>query len=176
MSATPQIRPATEADLPRITAIYSHHVLHGTGTFETEPPTLDQMRQRLQEVYSRDLPWLVAELNGQVAGFAYCNWFRPRAAFRYSAEDSIYLAPEAGGQGLGTLLLGELIRRAEALGIRKLIAVIGDSHNQASRGLHRRHGFIEAGIIRNCGWKHGRWLDIVMVERVLGAGAETLPE
>ena len=131
MSATPQIRPATEADLPRITAIYSHHVLHGTGTFETEPPTLDQMRQRLQE---------------------------------------------AGGQGLGTLLLGELIRQAEALGIRKLIAVIGDSHNQASRGLHRRHGFIEAGIIRNCGWKHGRWLDIVMVERVLGAGAETLPE
>ena len=176
MSATPLIRPATEADIPRITAIYAYHVLHSTGTFESEAPSPEQMRQRIDEVHSRGLPWLVVEIDGQVQGFAYCNWFRPRAAFRYSAEDSIYLAPDAVGQGLGTQLLGELIRQAEALGIRKLMAVIGDSDNHGSRGLHRNFGFSEVGIIRNCGWKHGRWLDIVMVERVLGDGAETLPE
>lgn len=169
------IRPSTDQDVPAITAIYGHHVLHGTGTFETTPPTEADMVTRRLDVLSRGLPYLVAERGGRVLGFAYCQWFKPRPAYRYSAEDSIYLHPDAAGQGLGKELLAELARRAEEVGIRKLIAVIGDSGNAASIGVHRALGFQEVGVIKSCGWKFERWLDIVLMEKALGDGDSTPP-
>lgn len=172
----PLIRPSHDADLPAITAIYAHHVLHGTGTFETTPPNQTDMTGRRADVLAKGLPWLVAEEDGQVLGFAYCQWFKPRPAYRFSAEDSIYLAPEAAGKGLGTLLLNDLIVRAQALGVRKLIAVIGDSANVGSVGVHRKAGFAQVGVLQSCGWKFGRWLDVVLMDKTLGDGDSTSPE
>jgi len=169
------IRPSTEADVPALTAIYGHHVLHGTGTFETTPPTEAEMAGRRADVLGRGLPYLVAEQDGRVVGYAYCQWFKPRPAYRFSAEDSIYLHPEAAGKGLGKQLLAALSAQAEAAGVRKLIAVIGDSANGGSIGVHRALGFTPVGTIANCGWKFGRWLDIVLMEKVLGEGASTPP-
>ncbi len=171
-----QIRPSTDADVPAITAIYAHHVLHGTGTFETTPPTEADMAARRADVLAKGLPYLVIEEAGQVLGFAYCNWFKPRPAYRFSAEDSIYLHPDARGRGLGRLLLGALAEAGEKAGLRKLIAVIGDSGNAGSIGVHRALGFTDAGVIRSCGWKFGRWLDIVLMEKVLGDGDATPPQ
>ena len=170
------IRPSREEDLPAITAIYAHHVLHGTGTFETEAPTETDMRARRADVLGKNLPYLVAEKDGVVLGFAYCNWFKPRPAYRYSAEDSIYLADAARGQGLGTRLLLSLSQAAEAAGVRKLIAVIGDSANAGSVGVHRSQGFTHVGVFKDCGWKFGQWRDVVLMEKVLGEGATTAPE
>jgi len=173
----PLIRPSQEQDIAAVQAIYAHHVLHGTGTFETEPPTEADMAQRRRDVLARDLPWLVAEGDdGRVLGYAYCNWFKPRAAYRFSAEDSIYLHPEAQGQGLGRALLSELERQAQARGVRKLIAVIGDSNNAGSVGVHRACGFTQVGVLRSCGWKFGRWLDVVLMERPLGEADTTPPD
>ena len=169
------IRPSREDDLPAITAIYAHHVLHGTGTFETSPPTHGEMSARRADVLAKGLPYLVAEEAGRVLGFAYCQWFKPRPAYRFSAEDSIYVDPQAIGRGLGAALLRELMARADACGIRKLIAVIGDSANAASIGVHRAAGFTRAGTISACGWKFERWLDIVLMERSVGAGSTTPP-
>lgn len=174
-ASTTCIRPSTDADLEAITAIYAHYVRESTATFEVDPPTLADMRARRAEVLGRGLPWLVVEEDGQVAGYAYCNWFKPRPAYRYSAEDSIYLAPGTQGRGLGLMLLQGLARAAEMAGVRKLIAVIGDSGNAGSIGVHRRVGFTEVGIIRSCGWKFEQWLDIVMMEMPLGAGDTTPP-
>ena len=171
----PTIRPSTDADLPAITAIYGHHVLHGTGTFETTPPTEPEMAARRADVLAKALPWLVIEDGGRVAGYAYCQWFKPRPAYRYSAEDSIYLHPEASGKGLGKLLLTALIDKAEAAGVRKLIAVIGDSANAGSIGVHRALGFQPAGTIASCGWKFERWLDIVLMDKAIGAGDTSPP-
>jgi phosphinothricin acetyltransferase len=169
------IRPSTEQDLPEIAAIYSHHVLHGTGTFETEPPLETEMAARRADVLAKRLPWLVAEQEGKVLGYAYCQWFKPRPAYRYSAEDSIYLHPDAAGQGIGKQLLAALAHQAEAAGIRKLIAVIGDSANASSIGVHRALGFQQVGVIQSCGWKFGKWLDIVLMEKAIGAGDSTPP-
>ncbi len=171
-----QIRPSTDADVPAITAIYAHHVLHGTGTFETTPPTEADMAARRADVLAKGLPYLVVEEAGQVLGFAYCNWFKPRPAYRFSAEDSIYLHPDARGRGLGRRLLGALAEAGEKAGLRKLIAVIGDSGNAGSIGVHRALGCTDAGVIRSCGWKFGRWLDIVLMEKVLGDGDATPPQ
>lgn len=170
------IRPSTDQDIQAIAAIYSHHVLSGTGTFETTPPTEAEMATRRADVLAKGLPYLVAEDGGKVLGFAYCQWFKPRPAYRFSAEDSIYLHPEAAGKGLGRLLLGELVARAEAAGVRKLMAVIGDSANTASVGAHRSLGFTPVGVFKSCGWKFGRWLDIVLMERSVGEGDATPPE
>jgi L-amino acid N-acyltransferase YncA len=171
------IRPSREDDLSAITAIYAHHVLHGTGTFETEPPTLADMTARRADVLSKDLPYLVAQSDaGEVLGFAYCNWFKPRPAYRYSAEDSIYLAENARGQGLGTQLLAALSQAAETVGVRKLIAVIGDSANLGSVGVHRAQGFSHVGVLKDCGWKFGQWRDVVLMDKVLGQGSDTAPE
>jgi len=170
------IRPSEDRDVAAITAIYSHHVLHGTGTFETTPPSESDMVGRRADVLSKGLPYLVAEDNGRVLGFAYCQWFKPRPAYRFSAEDSIYLHPDAAGKGLGKLLLAELARQAEAAGIRKLIAVIGDSANAGSVGVHRTLGFTPVGTFKSCGWKFGKWLDIVLMEKALGKGDTTPPE
>lgn len=172
----PLIRPSRDEDLDAITRIYGHHVLNGTGTFETTPPTVADMAARRADVLGKGLPWLVVEEAGQVLGFAYGNWFKPRPAYRFSVEDSIYLAPEAAGKGLGRALLAELLAAFERAGVRKVMAVIGDSANAGSIGVHTALGFERAGVIASCGWKFGRWLDIVLMQRSLGAGDSTSPE
>lgn len=167
------LRPSTEADLPAIQAIYAHAVEHGTGTFETEVPSVEDMGRRRAEVLSRHLPWLVAERGGQVLGYAYANYFRPRLAYRFCVEDSIYLAPAAQGQGVGRLLLAELIARCEAAGSRQMLAVIGDADNAGSIGVHTALGFQHTGVLKSAGWKFGRWLDVVLMQRTLGPGDST---
>jgi len=171
----PTIRPSQPADLPAITAIYAGHVLGGTGTFEIDPPTQADMAGRREDVLAKGLPYLVLVENGEVLGFAYCNWFNPRPAYRFSAEDSIYLAPAAAGRGLGRALLAELVAQAERVGIRKLIAVIGDSANAGSIGVHRSVGFTSVGTLRSCGWKFNQWLDVVLMEKAIGGGDRSPP-
>jgi len=170
------ISPSRDEDVEAITAIYAHHVLHGTGTFETDPPSAADMAARRADVLSKKLPYLVAERDGEILGFAYCNWFKPRPAYRFSAEDSIYLANSARGQGLGSKLLDALSQAAETVGVRKLIAVIGDSANAGSIGVHRAQGFTHVGVLKDCGWKFGEWRDVVLMEKVLGEGSSTKPE
>lgn len=171
----PFIRPCRDEDVAAVTAIYAHHVLHGTGTFETEPPSEADMAARRADVLGRGLPYLVAEHEGQVLGFAYCNWFKPRPAYRFSAEDSIYVADAARGMGVGRLLLAALSTAAEAAGVRKLLAVIGDSANAGSIGVHRSAGFTDIGVMRSVGWKFGAWRDVVLMEKTLGSGDTTPP-
>jgi phosphinothricin acetyltransferase len=165
-----KIRPSTDADIANITVIYAHHVLHGTGTFETIPPDEKDMAVRRADVLARGLPYLVLEDASGVIGFAYCNWFKPRPAYRFSAEDSIYLAPAAAGKGLGRLMLTELMAQAERCGVRQMLAVIGDSNNKGSIGVHRSCGFEQTGVLRSSGWKFNRWLDVVLMQRSLGLG------
>jgi L-amino acid N-acyltransferase YncA len=165
------IRPSTAADVPFITAIYGHAVLQGTGTFELDAPSPEEMARRREDVLAKNLPWLVAEKAGQVLGYAYANQFRPRPAYRFCLEDSIYLAPEAKGQGVGRVLLAELIAQCEARGARQMLAVIGDSANAASIGVHRACGFEPCGQFSAAGWKFERWLDVMLMQRALGAGA-----
>jgi phosphinothricin acetyltransferase len=171
----PIIRASQSSDIAQITDIYAHHVLHGTGTFEVDPPGTADMHQRREDVLCKGLPYLVAIEGGQILGYAYCNWFKPRPAYRYSAEDSIYLAPKASGSGLGRALLGELSSQAERVGVRKLIAVIGDSANTASIGVHRSVGFADVGVLKSCGWKFDRWLDVVLMDKALGQGNREAP-
>ena len=166
----PLIRPSREDDIAAIADIYGHHVLHSTGTFETEAPGIADMTARRADVLSKGLPYLVVEDDGRIVGFAYGNWFKPRPAYRYSVEDSIYLAPDAHRQGLGRALLAELMAHCETAGIRKVMAIIGDSANTGSIGVHRALGFEQAGIIQSCGWKFGAWRDIVIMQKTLGAG------
>ena len=173
----PIIRPACEQDIAAITAIYRHHVLNSTGTFEVEPPSDGEMSRRRQDVLGKGLPYLVAvDETGQVLGYAYANWFKPRPAYRFSAEDSIYVAESARGQRIGALLLHALCEACQAAGVRKLIAVIGDSDNAASIGVHAGRGFSHAGTLSSVGWKFGRWLDIVMMDKSLGEGDSSCPE
>ncbi len=167
------IRPSTDADIPAITAIYAHHVLHSTGTFETEPPSLADMAARRTDVLSKKLPYLVLQVEGHILGFAYANWFKPRPAYRFSVEDSIYMADGSGGKGLGKLLLTELLAQLERGGIRKSMAVIGDSENKGSIGVHLACGFSHIGIVKSCGWKFDQWRDIVLMEKTLGQGDST---
>ena len=172
----PLIRPSRDQDLSAITGIYAHQVLHGTGTFETEPPTAADMAVRRADVLAKNLPYLIVEEGGEIVGFAYCNWFKPRPAYRFSAEDSIYMAPDVYRRGLGRALLVELAAQAERAGVRKLIAVIGDSANLGSVGVHRAAGFEPVGVLRSCGWKFGQWRDVVLMDKVLGAGDTSSPE
>ena len=169
------LRPSTAADLPAITAIYSWNVLNGTGTFELDAPDLAEMTRRRDNMLNNDLPWLVAERNGEVLGYAYANHFRPRRAYRFCLEDSIYLAPQAVGQGVGRMLLAELIAQCEARGARQILAVIGDSANTASIAVHRALGFEHAGQLKAAGWKFERWLDVVLMQRNLGVGHSAAP-
>ena len=166
----PLIRSSRDGDIAAITAIYAHHVLHGTGTFETEPPSGADMTTRRADVLSKGLPYLVAEEDGEIVGFAYGNWFKPRPAYRYSVEDSIYLAPDLQRNGLGRALLAELLARCEAAGVRKMMAIIGDSANAGSVGVHLALGFEQVGKIEACGWKFGAWRDIVIMQKTLGLG------
>jgi phosphinothricin acetyltransferase len=169
------IRPSVAADLPAIAAIYGWNVLNGTGTFELDVPDQAEMARRRDDVLGKGLPWLVAERGGVVLGYAYANHFRPRRAYRFCLEDSIYLADAARGQGVGTLLLAELIARCEAAGARQMLAVIGDSANAGSIGVHRALGFEHTGILRSAGWKFGRWLDVVLMQKPLGLGDGSAP-
>ena len=170
MTAPLLIRPLASADLPAVTDIYAWNVHNGTGTFEIDPPDAADMAQRHAALQSLGLPWLVAQRGAQVVGYAYANRFRPREAFRFCVEDSVYLAPECRGQGVGRLLLTELISRSEAAGATQMIAVIGDSDNLASIAVHRSLGFQPAGILAAVGWKFDRWLDVVLMQRSLGSG------
>jgi phosphinothricin acetyltransferase len=169
------LRPATEADLPAITAVYAWNVLNGTGTFELDAPDLAEMTRRHADVTGKGLPWLVAEVDGQVLGYAYANHFRPRKAYRFCLEDSVYLAREAQGKGLGKRLMTELLARCTALGARQMLAVIGDSANAGSIGLHASLGFEHTGILKSAGWKFGAWRDVVLMQRALGEGDASEP-
>lgn len=169
------LRPSQAADIPAITALYAHHVLHGTGTFELEPPDEADMARRHADVTGKGLPWLVAQDASGVIGYAYANHFRPRRAYRFCLEDSIYVAPTAQGRGVGRLLLAELMARCEALGARQMLAVIGDAANAGSIGVHRSLGFEHTGVLKASGWKFGRWLDVILMQKALGTGAATDP-
>ena len=170
------LRPAVAADCADITEIYRHHVLTGLASFEEVPPALEEMRRRHADITGRGLPWLVAERDGSIAGYAYAAPYRARSAYRYTLEDSIYVAPAAQRCGAGDLLLGALIELCTEGGYRQLVAVIGDSRNEASIGLHLKHGFRHIGTIEACGFKHGRWVDSVVMQRALGSGAEIPPD
>lgn len=171
------VRPTTAADAGALAAIYGHHVLHGFGTFEEVPPPPEEMARRLAAVEALGLPHRVFQGDdGRILGFAYASAFRPRAAYRYTAEDSVYVSPEALGQGVGRALLADVIAACEAIGLRRLVAVIGDSGNAASIGLHAALGFEPAGAGQAFGYKHGRWVDVVWMARDLNGGASTAPD
>ena len=169
------LRPITRADVPAVQAIYAHHVEHGTGTFEEVPPSAEEMAERIAAVQRRSLPYLVAETDGEVAGFAYAGPFRLRAAYRYTAEDSIYVAPAKMGRGIGTRLLQAVVDECQALGLHQLVGVIGDSSNGGSIGVHRACGFELVGVLPGLGFKHGRWLDVVWMQKALNGGAQASP-
>ena len=169
------LRAGTPADIPVITRIYEHAVRFGTASFETDPPDEAEMARRQRELIDGGFPYLVAEADGQVLGYAYAGPYRPRPAYRFSVEDSIYVAPQAQGRGIGRMLLARLIAESEARGYRQMIAVIGDSANAASIELHRALGFTMIGTFADCGFKFGRWLDSVFMQRSLGSGSRDLP-
>jgi phosphinothricin acetyltransferase len=170
-----EVRPAILSDLPAIQPIYAHHVLHGLASFEEEPPSVEELERRFRDVTGRGLPYLVAEADGIVAGYGYCAPYRPRSAYRYALEDSIYVRPDMTGRGIGRRLLEGLIRRCEGLGYRQMIAVIGDSANAGSIGVHAACGFLRVGTLRSAGFKFGRWVDSVFMQRPLGPGDSTRP-
>lgn len=175
MKAAPIIRDADDLDMAIVQSIYAHHVLHGLASFEEEPPSLEEMRRRRASVVQRGLPYLVAELEGRIAAYSYATPYRPRRAYRYTVEDSVYVAPGLAGRGIGSALLRALIARCEAGPWRQMLAVIGDSGNTGSIGLHGSLGFTQIGVLRTVGFKHGRWVDTVLMQRSLGEGARTLP-
>jgi len=161
-------------DAAALAGIYGHHVLHGFGTFEEIPPSAEEMERRVASVLGFGLPYLVAEIDGVVAGFAYASAFRTRAAYRYTVEDSVYIAPDRLGQGIGKALLLRIIEAAEALGLRQMVAMIGDSANAGSVGVHLSCGFEPTGALKRLGFKAGRWVDVVTMQRPLNVGSDTL--
>ncbi|MCS0497122.1 GNAT family N-acetyltransferase [Ancylobacter sp. MQZ15Z-1] len=169
------VREACEADMAGVQSIYAHHVRHGLASFEEEPPPLAEMLRRRAAVLEAGLPYLVAVSGGEIAGYAYATAYRPRRAYRFTVEDSVYVAEGQGGRGIGSRLLGALIARCEEGPWRQMIAVIGNSANAGSIALHRRHGFADVGTFRSIGFKHGRWVDTVLMQRALGAGDTTPP-
>lgn len=169
------IRSARETDLPAIHAIYSRHVLRGLASFEEVPPSLSEIGARREAVLALGLPYLVAELDGAVAGYSYAAMYRARTAYRYTIEDSVYIADGLAGKGIGTALLSDLIARCEAGPWRQMLAVIGDSANAASIALHRSLGFSMIGTLPSVGFKFGRWVDSVIMQRALSNGDHTLP-
>lgn len=169
------VRDARAADMAAVQAIYAHHVRHGFGTFEEEAPSLDDMSARHAAVVAAGLPWLVAQVDGSIAGYAYAGPFRARAAYRFTVEDSIYIGEDFARRGVGRALLSALIARCEAGPWRQMLAVIGDSFNDGSVGLHRALGFSHLGTMKAVGFKHGRWVDVVMMQRPLGDGGATPP-
>lgn len=170
-----EVRAAAQGDFTAIQAIYAHHVLHGLASFEEVPPDAVELRRRHDEITGRGLPYLVAVEGREVLGYGYCSLYRARSAYRYALEDSLYIKEGQQGKGIGARLLGELLRLCEGLGYRQVIAVIGDSGNAPSIGLHARHGFLRVGTLRSTGYKFGRWVDSVLMQRPLGDGDMTSP-
>jgi L-amino acid N-acyltransferase YncA len=168
------LRTATSADIAAITRIYAHAVAYGTASFELEPPNEAEMARRQNALLARDFPYIVAELAGAVVGYAYAGPYRDRRAYDWCIEDSLYIAPEFHRQGIGRLLLTRLVAESEALGFRQMIGVVGDSTNTASIAVHAAVGFRLIGNFQSIGFKHGRWLDTVLMQRALGGG-DTLP-
>jgi phosphinothricin acetyltransferase len=169
------VRDARDDDMAAVQAIYAHHVLHGLASFEEVPPPLDEIRRRHEDVIGRGLPWLVAEYGDAIAGYGYCAPFRARSAYRYALEDSVYVRHDMQGRGVGRALLDELVRGCEAAGYRQLVAVIGDSAHAASINLHAAAGFLRVGTLRSVGFKFGRWVDSVLMQKPLGKGDGSPP-
>ncbi len=170
------LRDVTAADMAAIQKIYAHHVLHGAASFEEIPPDVAEMQSRFAALKARNMPYIAAVEDGKILGYAYAGPYRPRSAYRYTVEDSIYLLPDQAGKGLGKLLLTEIIARCTALGFRQMIAVIGDSANAGSINLHRALGFQMIGTFPAIGFKFGRWIDSVLMQKPLGEGQSTLPK
>lgn len=166
----PELRDATEADLPAIAVIYAHHVLQGLASFEETPPGVDELRRRFEAVCELGLPYLACVERGQVVGYAYASLFRTRSAYRYTLEDSVYVKQGLARKGIGRQLLSALLERSTTLGYRQMVAVIGDSANASSIELHATLGFVRCGLMRSTGYKFGRWVDTVMMQRPLGPG------
>ena len=169
------LRDAAPGDHPAITAIYAHHVLRGTGTFEEDPPDEAEMACRIAAVQEKGWPWLVAEEGGHVLGFAYLAQYRPRSAYRYACEDSVYVRNDIRGQGVGKALVKALLERATEAGFRQMFALIGDSDNVGSIGLHVSLGFRQAGVMKSAGLKFGRWVDLVFMQRGIGMADRDVP-
>ncbi|OHV75836.1 GNAT family N-acetyltransferase [Rhizobium sp. LCM 4573] len=169
------VRDAGEADMEAVQAIYAHHVLHGLATFEEVPPTVEDLLSRRTSVLAMGLPYLVAEMGGRIAGYSYATAYRPRPAYRFTIEDSVYVAEGLGGRGIGSALLGALIARCEKGPWRQMLAVVGNSGNEGSRALHKRMGFLEVGTLRSVGFKLGQWVDTVLMQRPLGEGDGSAP-
>jgi len=169
------VRDASDSDMPAVQAIYAHHVIHGTASFELNPPTLEQMRQRRADVCAHGLPFLVAERDGELVGYGYATLYRPRPAYRFTVEDSVYVREDMSGMGVGQALLSGVIERCIDSGRRQMVAIIGNSENLASIRLHERQGFRKVGVFESVGFKHGRWLDTVIMQRELGEGAGSTP-
>jgi L-amino acid N-acyltransferase YncA len=170
------IRPSVEADVEAIAAIYAHHVLNGTGSFETEPPSTEEMHNRRASLVARNLPHLVAIRSGKVVGYSYAGPYRSRAAYGGTVESSVYVRSDVIGRGIGKQLLQALISACEARGFRQMVAVVGDSDNSMSIRLHEQLGFRLVGVLRSVGYKHGRWLDTVLLQLELGLGDRAPPE
>jgi L-amino acid N-acyltransferase YncA len=169
------IRPCREADVAAITEIYHHHVLHGAASFEIDPPDAAEIARRRSTVLDGGYPYLVAEQDGRVVGYAYASAYRPRPAYRNTVENSVYVRPGLERQGIGRMLLAALLEACEQRGFRQVVAVIGDSGNEPSIGLHAHLGFRMAGTLKSAGFKFGRWIDIVLMQRALGPGDDTPP-
>ena len=169
------VREARYEDVRAIRAIYAHHVLHSVASFEEAPPDETEMNRRREEILAKGFPYLVAERQGVVRGYGYCNSFRPRSAYRYTVEDSVYVAPDAVGQGFGRAVMREVIRRATALGMRQMVAVIGESESGASISMHESLGFRRVAVLQAVGFKLGRWVDGIVMQLELGDGDRSLP-
>ncbi len=176
-AGTTIVRDSDDAELPAIAAIYAHHVMEGFGSFEEVPPDVEELGRRRREILAKRLPYLVAvDESGVVLGYAYASPYRTRSAYRFTLEDSIYVSPQATRRGIGRLLLTALLERCTKAGYRQMIAVIGDSANHGSIGLHRSLGFERTALLPSIGFKRGRWVDCVMMQRPLGPGSANLPE
>jgi L-amino acid N-acyltransferase YncA len=169
------VRDSRDDDMPALHVIYEHHVRTGLGSFEEVPPDVEEMRRRRAAILADKLPYLVAEIDGRIVGYAYAGRYRPRSAYRFSVEDSIYVGPDAQRRGVGRVLLQELIDRCTRAGYRQMVAVIGDSANHGSIGVHLAAGFAQVALLPAIGFKFGRWVDSVMMQRALGPGQTTLP-
>ena len=170
------MRPANADEVPAMQEIYAYHVRHGLASFEEQPPSVEELRRRFDDVRSRGLPWLAAEFGGVLIGDGYCTLYRTRSAYRFTLEDSVYVRQGLEGRGVGSAILRELIAQVEALGYRQLVAVIGDSAHAPSINLHAACGFLRVGIVRSVGFKFGRWVDTVIMQRPLGRGDGTPPQ